>query len=278
MAYGTLSGDVTYDALDDKRKKSNPQNGRTSQTSTNNTYGGDNNNTRASIKNDPNLDNRLRQIQDREQKAIDLQKALEEKEKKLYGPQTKPKNLPKNWPTKSLAWARNDIMVDIAPPYRNQVRQFYLLWCITFLSVLCNWVVILWYEFGYEGSVNFGVLLLASIYVCVFLPCTWLFLYKKFYYAMQHNAQISYFFFAILILHILWTGLMASGLDLDLGTAGYLIMAREFVNKHHAMGLGLAISGSLWAINCIYTIYLLKVANKALIRYFATKYPQDDRL
>jgi len=71
MAYGTLSGDVTYDVLDDKRKKSNPQNGRTSQTSTNNTYGGDNNNTRASIKNDPNLDNRLRQIQEREQKAID---------------------------------------------------------------------------------------------------------------------------------------------------------------------------------------------------------------
>ena len=137
---------------------------------------------------------RLRDIKIREQRAIELERELDEREAKMrktyrnYRP-------PKNWPFAKFAFARHDIDKDIASRFQNHVRKFYSLWWLVVISTLMNWLSIIWYA-GYEQKTNFmSYVLLPTLYVGVGCPCSWMFWYKRYYKAMQIGGNLSYMFF-----------------------------------------------------------------------------------
>ena len=140
------------------------------------------------------VEERMRDIQEREQRVLDMERELDEKEQALQK-QYKGYRPSKNWPGARCAIARHDISKDIASRYQNHVRKFYSLWWLVVLACCLNWLSVIWYGL-FKKETNFmSYVLLPTLYVCVGCPCTWMFWYKRYYRAMQNNGNLSYMFF-----------------------------------------------------------------------------------
>jgi len=215
------------------------------------------------------VEDRLREIQEREQRAIDLQKELDEKEKTLHDSK-KGFRPPKNWPTRSCAWARHDIRLDIPNEFQTSVKQFYFYFWLTCIAACWNWLVIMWWALA-GGSSSFTTYLMAVLYVVVGLPCSWMFWYKRYYTAMQMHGDLSYMFFVFFALHILWCGIMAVGFE-TMSAAGILLALKVLVQDNMSLSVCLLVSTVLWISLVLGGCYLVKVAREKLGMFLAKKY------
>lgn len=147
--------------------------------------------------NDPILQQRLREIQEKEARIRKLEAELDDFEADLKSDSKGVRPI-KNWPCKSYAFARNAIDIDIPVQFQKAVKKFYSLWWLTVLCTICNWLSIIWWAStpGYDSS--FQDYLFATLYVVVGSPLSWMLLYKRFYKAMQANGALGSLFFLFL--------------------------------------------------------------------------------
>mmetsp|Transcript_59195 Transcript_59195/g.97808 ORF Transcript_59195/g.97808 Transcript_59195/m.97808 type:complete len:232 (-) Transcript_59195:211-906(-) len=218
---------------------------------------------------DPTIQHR---IQTKEARVRALEKELDEFDSNLKA-ESKGARPIKNWPCQSYAFARNAIDIDIPIQYQKATRKFYYLWWWTVLCTLVNWLAIIWYGSMKDYSLPIQDYLFVSLYVVVGTPLSWMFLYKRFYKAMQENGALSSLFFFFLFAHLVWTIIMALGL-ISIEGAGWLIMAKVFVDKHNMLGVIMLISAMLWSINALISIYMMKVAQYSYGMYLANRHQQ----
>ena len=65
---------------------------------------------------------------------------------------------------------------------------------------------------------------------------------------------------------------MAIGFIDTMDAAGWLIMIKEFANKNNGLGFSMLISAILWTLNCLATMYLMRIAQYNYGIYLARKH------
>ena len=95
----------------------------------------------------------------------------------------------KNWPCKACPFARNAIDVDIPRHHRKSVQKFYNLWKLTVLCLFINLISLALYP-----PTSLDGILLSVLYIWTVIPLSWLFIFKRFYRAMQGNTSLGYLF------------------------------------------------------------------------------------
>ena len=104
--------------------------------------------------------------------------------------------LPKNWPCRSYAFARNAIGIDILDSVQQKsVRKFYSLWWLTALCTFCNWLSIVIWASVYSSESSFQDYLFATLYMVAGTPLSWMLLYKRYYRAMMDGGALGSIFF-----------------------------------------------------------------------------------
>lgn len=74
---------------------------------------------------------------------------------------------------------------------------------------------------------------------------------------------------------MMWCGIMALGFETTV-SAGWLLMAKQFVNGDGGLAIVLLFSSVFWSVNILATVYLMKVAHFHLGKYLAKKYANFD--
>eukprot|EP01083_Nonionella_stella_P013549 38138_1 len=220
--------------------------------------------------NSDDLANRTRQIEAQEARVRALEKELDDYETDIKEDSKGVRPI-KNWPCKSYAFARNDIAMDIPIQSQKAVRKFYSLWWLTAICCIINWISIVWWASVYSSSASFQDYFFVTLYVVVGTPLSWMLLYKRFYRAMQQNGDLGSVFFFFLFAHLVWVVLMTIGFT-TMDAAGWLVMSKVFVDQHHGLGFMMLVSSIAWSINCIATLYLMRVAQYSYGMFLANKH------
>jgi len=227
---------------------------------------------------------RLREIERREKKARKLEQELRTKESAQNALWGKYKG-EKNWPFSFWKLAHHSIGEDIPIQYQGKVRKMYFLWILNAFALVWNcFCYIMWSAWPEAKSNDItlssssAVVMLAIFYVCVGLPFSWLWWYKRYYntYAgKMNNGRLGLRYFANFGIHCIFTALMATGYE-NIASAGFLAMLKCIAHVA-SLGMLLLISFVLWVMVALGSIWLIRKQHIDYGMQIAGKYVSDQQ-
>lgn len=204
----------------------------------------------------------------REKRILAIENEINKREKKT-AKQWKKYRGEKNWPSSCWRLAHHAMQEDIPEQHRWKVRQMYFLWIINAVAILMNWVLFcawfFWPKDSADGtdspemSSGAGSLLLATLYVVVGLPSSWLWWYKRYYntYAGRvNNGRLGTRHFMNFGIHVLFAIYMAIGIESS--ASGGLFLMIKLISHNLPLGILCLISFVLFLIDALASLWLFR--------------------
>jgi len=194
----------------------------------------------------------------REAKLAEKEKFLEEKEAALASQQIL---RPKNWPFKCYPILYHSITEEIPPEHRPMLRKFYVTVMYTWICILWNWVVCMTVWGKNASDSGSSDALWSSLYVVIGIPGAWVSWYRGVYYGTRDKASGRWvFFFISFFVHIAFVICMGLGVP-SIAASGLFLMFKMFTNNENLCGIFSLVSVGVFALNALFSIYLIKIAH-----------------
>jgi secretory carrier-associated membrane protein len=214
-------------------------------------------NSRAQTAADASIAVREANLARREQELMQREAALKARERRVDA-LAKFEN---NWPCKCYPLAYHSIKDEIPEAQQGLITKLYMEVLLMWVCLFWNWlnVLIAWWEPNVDGSSSHA--LWATIYVLAGVPLSWRLWYRSMYYAARDDSSKKWiFFFVNFGAHIAFCALMATGIP-GLGSVGIWRMFDLFANKHTTLGIMALVSSTLWCVEALAGLLLIKMAH-----------------
>jgi len=197
----------------------------------------------------------------REENLIRRERELAERERNLQskeGEMHEKLGHEKNWPSKCWALAYHSIPDEIPARLQPLIWRCYGCVLYTWLCLFYNWLVMIAVLVTDQNSTNNSSdALWASLFMVFGVVGAWKLWYRQIYQAAMKGASSKWLvFFGVYFLHILFSILMALGVNYVAGGGLFLLL------KLGGVPLAMCIvSMSLWIVNVFASIYLFRQAH-----------------
>lgn len=191
----------------------------------------------------------------REQLLVDREKNLEARERDITINGVKINN----WPFSCWPIAYHSIETEIPAQYQSQMRQFYVLMLVTWLTLFWNWICVLTMTFiAYNQPIES---LWATIYFALGVPGAWTFWYRSIYYALRDSSTSRWIrFFFYFACSIIFALVMCIGVP-QTAAGGLIYMSKLLADGNTKTGLATLVAFVLWCLIALFSVILMKRAH-----------------